>query len=127
MKKMNSFLNFEPSVISKNKQFMITLGLALAIYINSFINGNKYLTGLLGLTLAFYVINIKPEIPSAIEKIINNRIFKLVLLIYILYLANIPGNLQTPILIASLFLLTTHMINRLNVERFINSVYYSNK
>lgn len=82
------------------------------------VHENNYVLPVLSLFLGVYVALARPKLPSFIEKLFENPIFRLVMISYIIYRGN--KDPQLALMIAAAFLITMHMINKQKVERFSN-------
>lgn len=82
------------------------------------VHENKYVLPVLSLFLGIYVALARPKLPSFVEKLFENPIFRLVMISYIIYRGN--KDPQLSLMIAAAFLITMHMINKQKVERFSN-------
>lgn len=96
---------------------------------NSIVNKNlgwihthKYVLPVLSLFLAIYVAIARPQLPSYVEKLFENPIFRLVMISYILYRGN--HDPQLSLMIAAAFLITIHMINKQKVEKMAGLCKY---
>ena len=97
---------------------------------NAFVNkqigwlhSNKYVFSALLLFLASYVSLARPKLPDYITKLFENPVFRLVMLSYILYNGNKDPELS--LMIAAVFLITMHMINKQRVEN-MKDTYLNN-
>ncbi len=81
---------------------------------------NEYVYPVLIAFLAMYPALIRPKLPTYIEKLFENPIFRLVLISYILYKSK--RDMKMAIMIASVFLITMHMINKRKVDKFANTI-----
>lgn len=84
---------------------------------NTFVNNNlgwvhenKYVLPVISLVLAMYAALARPRLPTYIEKLFENPVFRLVIISYIIYRGN--NDPQLSIMIAAAFLITIHMINK---------------
>jgi hypothetical protein len=80
------------------------------------LKSNKYVLPVIALFLILYVTSARPKLPKFIEDLFENPIFRLVVIAYIVYRAN--NDLQSAILIAALFLIIMHLINKNKAEGF---------
>jgi predicted PurR-regulated permease PerM len=83
-------------------------------------NGYKnILMAILSLFLAAYVNHAQPKLPKYVIDIIQSPFSRLVLITYILYSAN--DNPELSLMIAFVFLVLMHIINRYNIVSTINT------
>lgn len=80
------------------------------------VHQNKYVLPVITAFLAVYAALARPKLPSYIEKLFENPVFRLVMISYILYRGN--KDPQLSIMIAAAFLVTIHLINKQKVEKF---------
>jgi hypothetical protein len=81
---------------------------------------NKYVLPVIALFLILYVTSVRPKLPKFIEDLFENPVFRLVVIAYIVYRAN--SDMQSAILIAALFLIVMHLINKNKAEGFSTTV-----
>jgi hypothetical protein len=80
------------------------------------IHNSPYVLPIISLFLGMYVALARPKLPSYIQKLFENPVFRLVVIAYILYRGN--QDPLTSLMIAAAFLITIHMINKQKVENF---------
>lgn len=80
----------------------------------------KVIVPIVSLILILYVASVRPKLPSYVEKLFVNPVFRLVIISYIIYRAGSCP--QTALLIAAAFLITLHMINKQKVEEKVKEV-----
>jgi len=85
----------------------------------SWLRTNKYVLPVVALFLILYVTSARPKLPKFIEELFENPVFRLVVIAYIVYRAN--SDMQSAILIAALFLIVMHLINKNKAEGFAAS------
>ena len=78
------------------------------------VHSNKIVYSIISLILAIYFIQARPKLPSYIEKVFENSVFRFLVISFIVYQSN--KDPQLSIIIAAAFLITMHMINKNVVE-----------
>ena len=87
----------------------------------SWVHSNKIIFSLISLILAIYFIQARPKLPTYVEKVFENSVFRFLVISFIVYQSN--KDPQLSIMISAAFLITMHMINKNIVE---NMVYLGN-
>lgn len=89
---------------------------------NAFVNNNlgwihenKYVYPVIVAFLAMYPALIRPKLPSYLEKLFINPVFRLVMISYIIYASN--RNIEMAIVGALIFLTTMHVINKRKIDK----------
>lgn len=89
---------------------------------NAFVNKNfgwmhenKYIYPVIVAFLAMYPALIRPKLPTYLEKIFINPVFRLVMISYIIYTSN--KNIELAIVGALIFLTTMHVINKRKIDK----------
>jgi hypothetical protein len=77
---------------------------------------HKYVLPVLALILILYVAHVRPTLPNFVLELFHNNIFRLVVCTYIVYRAN--HDPQSAVLIAAVFLLIMHIVNKQFIEKF---------
>lgn len=75
---------------------------------------NKYVLPFVIAFLGMYGALARPKIPSYIEKLFQNTIFRLVVISYVIYRGN--SDPQLSLTIVAVFLLIMHSINKKSIE-----------
>lgn len=83
------------------------------------IHTNKIFLSILSLFLAVYVALVRPTLPNTIQKLFLNPVFRLVVIAYIIFRGN--KDPQLSLMIAAVFLITMHMINKKYTEKLSNN------
>jgi hypothetical protein len=78
----------------------------------------KYVLPVLALILILYVSHVRPTLPNFVVELFQNNIFRFVVFTYIVYRAN--HDPQSAVLIAALFLIIMHMVNKQYIDKFAN-------
>lgn len=89
------------------------------------VHKNEYVLPVVSLFLGMYVALARPKLPSYIEKLFENPIFRMCVIAYIIYRGN--KDPQQSLMIAAAFLITMHMINKQRVEKLSNTGYESDE
>jgi len=82
------------------------------------VHTNKIIFSLLVLIVIIYAAQVRPKLPSYVETLFENTIFKFVVIAYIVYLIN--HDKQLAIILSAAFLLTLHMVNKQQTEKLTN-------
>lgn len=80
---------------------------------------HKYVLPVLALILILYVSHVRPTLPNFVLELFHNNIFRLVVCTYIVYRAN--HDPQSAVLIAAVFLIIMHMVNKQFIDKFTNN------
>lgn len=80
---------------------------------------HKYVLPILALILILYVSHVRPTLPNFVVELFHNNIFRLVVCTYIVYRAN--HDPQSAVLIAAVFLIIMHMVNKQYIDKFSNT------
>jgi hypothetical protein len=80
------------------------------------VHENKYVLPVLSLCLGMYAALARPKLPNFIAKLFENPVFRLVVISYIIYRGN--KDPQLSLMIAAAFLITMHIINKQQVEKY---------
>ena len=88
------------------------------------VHSHKYVLPVLSLFLGMYAALARPKLPKVMENIVENPVFRLLAISYILYRGN--EDPQLSLMIAAAFLVTIHMVNKQKVERMSNTIQENN-
>ena len=75
---------------------------------------NKYIFPILTLIVSIYFVQARPKLPTYIEKIFENMIFRFVVIAYIIYRGN--DDPAMAIMISVGFLFVMHYLNRMKLN-----------
>ena len=94
---------------------------------NQFVNklfSNKHFVTILSLLIALYASFAAPKLPNVLIKFFNNDFAKVTICFLIAYTAS--ANLNLSVMIALLFLISTGLLNKLQLEQFLMREHYNN-
>jgi hypothetical protein len=89
------------------------------------IHEHKYVLPCIIAFLGMYGALARPKIPSYIEKLFQNSIFRMVVISYVIYRGN--SDPQLSLTIVAVFLLVMHTINKNNIEGMAAKTKNKNK
>ena len=94
---------------------------------NQFVNkifSNKHFVTILSLLIALYASFAAPILPEFLIKLFNHDISKLIICFLIAYTAS--SNLNLSLMISLLFLLSTGLLNKIQIEKFVVNEQFRN-
>ena len=78
------------------------------------VHTNKYVLPIVSVVLAVYIAILRPNLPSSVERVFSNPVFRLVVLSYIAFRDTNEPVLS--VMMAAAFLVTMHVINKQTIE-----------
>ncbi len=91
-------------------------------YFNKFksINSEQFVLPIITLFISIYVSVARPTLPNFVIKLFENPIFRLIIISYIVYRDNNNNDYVLSLFVASVFLITIHMINKQKIKKISN-------